>query len=234
MARPSGLAYSIHTPRLILRCWYPTDATLLQREINENLDYLRPWMDWARQEPETLEMKTERLRRFRDDFLSRRDFVYGIFGADGVRIIGGTGLHTRESKDAREIGYWISRPYANKGLATESTAALTRVAFEVNRVERVEIRCDPRNKPAPGSRRSSASSTVRRSTATRPIRRDTCGIRWCGAWMPRTTRAVARLELPWPPTTAARSGYCSAASPSSRQERGRPALAEGKMPSLPG
>ena len=148
MARPSGLAYSIHTPRLILRCWYPTDATLLQREINENLDYLRPWMDWARQEPESLEMKTERLRRFRDEFLSRRDFVYGIFGADGVRIVGGTGLHIRESKDAREIGYWISRPYANKGLATESTAALTRVAFEVNRVERVEIRCDPRNKPS--------------------------------------------------------------------------------------
>ena len=145
MARPSGLAYSIHTPRLILRCWYPTDANLLQRAINDNLDYLRPWMDWARQEPESLEMKTERLRRFRDDFLSRQDFVYGIFGADGVRVIGGTGLHTRENKDAREIGYWISRPYANKGLATESTGALTRVAFEVNRVERIEIRCDPRN-----------------------------------------------------------------------------------------
>ena len=145
MARPSGLAYSIHTPRLILRCWHPTDANLLQRAINDNLDYLRPWMDWARQEPESLEMKTERLRRFRDDFLSRRDFVYGIFGADGLRIIGGTGLHTRENKDAREIGYWIAEPYANKGLATESTAALTRVAFEINRVERVEIRCDPRN-----------------------------------------------------------------------------------------
>ncbi len=145
MARPSGLAYSIHTPRLILRCWHPTDANPLQRVINDNLDYLRPWIDWARQEPESLEMKTERLRRFRDDFLSRRDFVYGIFGADGVRIIGGTGLHTRENKDAREIGYWIAQAYANKGLATESTAALTRVAFEINRVKRVEIRCDPRN-----------------------------------------------------------------------------------------
>lgn len=145
MARPSGLAYSIHTPRLILRCWHPTDANPLQRVINDNLDYLRPWIDWARQEPESLEMKTERLRRFRDDFLSRRDYVYGIFGADGVRVIGGTGLHTRENKDAREIGYWIGKAYANKGLATESTAALTRVAFEINRVERVEIRCDPRN-----------------------------------------------------------------------------------------
>lgn len=146
MARASGLAYSIHTPRLILRCWHPTDANLLQREINDNLDHLRPWMDWALQEPETLDMKTERLRRFRDDFLARRDFVYGIFAAGGVRIVGGTGLHTRENKDAREIGYWIGRAYSGKGLATESTGALTRVAFEINRVERVEIRCDPRNR----------------------------------------------------------------------------------------
>lgn len=148
MAHSPGLAYSIHTPRLILRCWHPTDANLLQREINDNLEYLRPWMDWAQQEPESLEMKTERLRHFRDDFLSRREFVYGIFAPDGLRIIGGTGLHTRESKDAREIGYWIGRSHANKGLATESAAALTRVAFEVNRVERLEIRCDPRNRPS--------------------------------------------------------------------------------------
>jgi len=145
MARPSGLAYSVHTPRLILRCWHPTDANRLQRAINDNVDYLRPWMDWAQQEPESLEMKTERLRRFRDDFLSRREFVYGIFGAKGLRIVGGIGLHTREHKEMREIGYWIGQPYANKGLATESTAALTRVAFEINGVERVEIRCDPRN-----------------------------------------------------------------------------------------
>lgn len=146
MARASGLAYRIHTPRLILRCWHPTDANLLQREINDNLDYLRPWMDWALQEPESLDLKTERLRRFRDDFLLRRDFVYGIFAADGVRIVGGTGLHTRENKDAREIGYWIGRSYSRHGLATESTGALTRVAFEINGVERVEIRCDPRNR----------------------------------------------------------------------------------------
>ena len=162
MARPSGLAYSIHTPRLILRCWHPTDANLLQRAINDNLDYLRPWMDWARQEPESLEMKTERLRRFRDDFLSRRDFVYGIFAPDGLGIIGGTGLHARDNKDAREIGYWIARSYANKGLATESTAALTRVAFEINGVERVEIRCDPRN--AASARVAEKLGYVHRST----------------------------------------------------------------------
>lgn len=154
MAQSPGLPYIIHTPRLILRCWHPTDASQLRRKINDNLEYLRAWMDWAQQEPESLEMKRERLRRFRDDFLSRREYIYGVFAPDGLRIIGETGLriigaggsHTGESMDRFEMGYWIGQSHANNGLATESAAALTRVAFEVNRLERLEIRCDPRNK----------------------------------------------------------------------------------------
>ena len=43
------------------------------------------------------------------------------------------------------IGYWIHAAHINQGLATEAAAALTRVAFEVNDVERVEIHCDPAN-----------------------------------------------------------------------------------------
>jgi len=36
----------------------------------------------------------------------------------------------------------------SEGLATEIAAALTRVAFEVHQVNRVEIRCDPSNSPS--------------------------------------------------------------------------------------
>jgi RimJ/RimL family protein N-acetyltransferase len=48
-------------------------------------------------------------------------------------------------KDAFEIGYWISATHINQGLATEISAALTRVAFEICGVDRVEIHCDPNN-----------------------------------------------------------------------------------------
>jgi RimJ/RimL family protein N-acetyltransferase len=60
-------------------------------------------------------------------------------------VLGGTGLHLAWSEGALEIGYWIHKDYINRGLVTESSAALTRVAFEVNRVNRVEIHCDPKN-----------------------------------------------------------------------------------------
>jgi RimJ/RimL family protein N-acetyltransferase len=54
-------------------------------------------------------------------------------------------LHTRQGKQVREIGYWIHADLAGKGFATEAAGALTKVAFEINQVRRVEIRCDPKN-----------------------------------------------------------------------------------------
>ena len=60
-------------------------------------------------------------------------------------MLGASGLHTRAGEGAREIGYWIHVDHVGQGYATELAAALTRVAFEVSAVDRVEIRCDPAN-----------------------------------------------------------------------------------------
>jgi RimJ/RimL family protein N-acetyltransferase len=60
-------------------------------------------------------------------------------------LLGGTGLHTRIGERQLEIGYWLHKDYINRGLITESTAALVKVAFEVIHIHRVEIHCDPRN-----------------------------------------------------------------------------------------
>jgi RimJ/RimL family protein N-acetyltransferase len=138
-------AYRIHTGRLVLRCWNPADAALLKAAIDSSLEHLRPWMPWAKHEPEALEAKVERLRRFRGMFDLDQDFVYGIFDREENAVLGGTGLHTRQGEGVLEIGYWIHADRVNRGLATEAAGAMTRVAFEVNQVGRVEIHCDPIN-----------------------------------------------------------------------------------------
>ena len=140
-----GPAYRIQTPRLVIRCWSPADAPLLAEAITASVEHLRPWMIWAHAEPEELEVKVQRLRSFRAKFDQDEDYVYGILAPDEREVLGGTGLHPRVGHAALEIGYWISAPHAGRGLATEAAAALTRVGFEVNGVERMEIRCDPRN-----------------------------------------------------------------------------------------
>lgn len=140
-----GPAYRIVTERLVIRCWNPTDAFLMKTAIDESIEHLKPFMPWAYNEPEVVEKKIERIRRWRANFDRGEDFVYGIFSADESRVVGGTGLHTRVGEGAREIGYWIHAREIGQGYATEVSAALTRVAFEIDGVKRVEIHCDPRN-----------------------------------------------------------------------------------------
>jgi RimJ/RimL family protein N-acetyltransferase len=138
--------YRIQTKRLIIRCYNPSDAPLLQQSVAESRSHLLPWMPWAEGDPaETLEAKINRLRRFRADFDSDKDYVYGIFDLQEKQLLGGSGLHTRLSGEALEIGYWIHVDHVNKGYATELSAALTRVAFEVCAVERMEIHCSADN-----------------------------------------------------------------------------------------
>jgi RimJ/RimL family protein N-acetyltransferase len=140
-----GPAYRIHTKRLVVRCWNPQDAPLLKEAIDANLDHLRPSMPWIKDEPESIEAKAERLRRFRGQFDLGTDFILAIFNPEESKVLGGTGFHTRLGKGALEIGYWIHKDYINQGLGTETTAAVTRVAFEIEKVDRVEIHCDVRN-----------------------------------------------------------------------------------------
>ncbi len=140
-----GPAYRIHTDRLLLRCWEPSDAPLLQKAVEASLEHLRPWMPWVHEEPLEFQTRIDLLRRFRGQFDLNQDFIYAIFNRDESEVLGGSGLHTRAGDRAREIGYWIHADYTKKGLATEATAALTKVAFEIVKVERVEIHCDPEN-----------------------------------------------------------------------------------------
>jgi len=144
-SRLSGPAYRVVTPRLVVRCWQPTDALLLKEAVDASLEHLRPWMPWAANEPTDLDTKIALLRRFRGKFDLGEDFVYGIFSRDETEVVGGTGLHTRLGADAREIGYWVRTDRINQGIAAEASAALTRVAFEVDKLDRVEIHCDAEN-----------------------------------------------------------------------------------------
>ena len=141
----SNPAYRIETKRLIVRCYKPSDGPLLAESITESLDHLRPWMPWAHGEPEPVEEKIQRVKRFRGMFDLGQNFVYGIFNQDDTKLLGGTGLHTGSLESDLEIGYWIHKDHVNEGLATESTAALVKVAIEIIHIHRIEIHCDPAN-----------------------------------------------------------------------------------------
>ncbi|MDB5281099.1 MAG: acetyltransferase, family [Bacteroidota bacterium] len=139
-------AFKIITGRLVIRCYDPaTDAAILKKSIDESLEHLKPWMPWAWHEPELLEAKAERVKKFKDKFYSGEDYMFGVFNLDETVLLGSSGLHTRREESAREIGYWVHKDYINKGIATEIVCALTKVAFDIELLNRLEIRCDTNN-----------------------------------------------------------------------------------------
>lgn len=142
--------YRIETERLVIRCYDPRDAPLLKDAVDSSLDHLRPWMPWAEAEPQTLDEKVELIRSFRARFDSAEDFAYGIFAADESVQLGGSGLHPRIGPGGLEIGYFIRASATRQGYVTESTAALTRVGFEVCEADRIEIRIEPGNEASFG------------------------------------------------------------------------------------
>lgn len=137
--------YRIETERLVVRCYKPEDASLLKIAIDENLQHLAPWMPWIKFEPETLEAKAERVQNFINRYKSGEDSTMAIFNKEETILIGSTGLHNRLAGNALEIGYWLHKDYTGLGLMIENVKALTKIAFEVEEVERLEIHCDDRN-----------------------------------------------------------------------------------------
>ncbi len=96
-------------------------------------------------EPKTLDETAAGLRIKRANFDLGKDFWYAIFDSDEQTLIGEIGLMTRAGPGALEVGYWINKSCEGKGYATDATAAMIRVAFEIAKVERLEIYCAPEN-----------------------------------------------------------------------------------------
>ena len=88
------------------------------------------------------------LREIRASFDLGKMFRYAVFDAAEEILLGENMLLARVGPGGLEIGYWTHRDAIGKGFASEATAAMIRAAFEIEKVERVEIMCAPDNKPS--------------------------------------------------------------------------------------
>ncbi|HEX6762010.1 MAG TPA: GNAT family protein [Gaiellaceae bacterium] len=190
--------YRIETERLVLRCWEPEDAPLLKHAVDRSLEHLSPWMPWTPVEPEPLDVVYERLRDFRAQYDRDENWIMGVLSPDEELCLGGTGLHpSREGDEGREIGYWIAADALGNGYATELTAVLTRVGFELLDLERIVIRVDPANERSdrvPAKLGYTKEATLRRRL---PQKQGT-GLRDANIW------TLFREELASSPATAYR------------------------------
>ncbi len=133
----------IRSDRLLLRCWDPGDAPLLQRALEMSWAELQRWIPWVFAEPEEPPVLAHRLERYRDDFLEGRNALYAVMDLEEREVWGGAGLYHRVGPGALEIGYWVRTDRAGRGIATEAAALLTHAGLGLPGIDRMEIRCDP-------------------------------------------------------------------------------------------
>jgi len=104
--------------RLQLRRLLRADAEILSRAVSESLAHLRPWMEWAANEPLALEERRALLARWEEQWSRGEDMTFGIF-VDG-RLAGTCGLHRRIGAGGLEIGYWVHPAFTRRGVATST------------------------------------------------------------------------------------------------------------------
>ncbi|MEJ7840229.1 MAG: GNAT family N-acetyltransferase [Rubrobacter sp.] len=136
------------TERLLIRPPMPGDGPELHAAVRESMDELLPWMPWTK-EHGTVDDSEASARRARVRFLERTELRMHLFLRETGTLIGSSGLHRIDwSVPKFEIGYWCRTPFAGRGYTTEAVRGISAFAFDTLDAKRVEIRCDPLNRPS--------------------------------------------------------------------------------------
>jgi RimJ/RimL family protein N-acetyltransferase len=127
----------------------PGDEYWIAAAVEQSIDHLRPWMDWATAEQTSVDAQATRLSRVTGDWDRGEEYQYLVRQGRDPRVLGAAGLVRRSGErfgmTAWEIGYWTHADWCRRGLATRAARALADLAFGFAGTEAVVIRCDEGN-----------------------------------------------------------------------------------------
>ena len=134
----------LKTERLFLRAARSGDGAIGCPVTRELLPELKQWMPWAT-DAYSLEDAESWFRKAVANFHLRKEFHFLIF-LHNDEYLGNCGLFAFDWNIPKcEIGYWLRTSHTGKGYMTEAVNALTALAMESLKVERVELRTDDLN-----------------------------------------------------------------------------------------
>ncbi len=124
------------------------DAEELYLLVDANRAYLAEWMPWAGDSRiETIAAFLDRVREQAED---DNGFQAAIVDEDGA-LAGIVGFHGVDwNNRATSIGYWLAEDRQGRGTMTAAVRALTKYAFDIWRLNRVEIQVAVENARSAG------------------------------------------------------------------------------------
>jgi RimJ/RimL family protein N-acetyltransferase len=142
---PRRILYGGDGRHCVLRPWGFDDVQPLVAAKAASSKQLREFMVWAH-EPVSPEIQYEGIRRFIGEYWAGREYVFGLFDADGG-LLGCVGLHPRTALNPRalEVGYWCHSAHAGRGWTTLAVRVLAVVAFDWFDCDRLQVMHDESN-----------------------------------------------------------------------------------------
>jgi ribosomal-protein-serine acetyltransferase len=132
--------------RMLVRPYRESDAEALRAAVNESREHLRPWMPFAN-DHQTVEESRDWIVHSMARWLLRESLNLSIWEIATGRYLGGTGLTPHSWEIGYfEIGYWLRQSAEGHGYMQEAVRLITDYAFDTLKAQRVEIRCDARNR----------------------------------------------------------------------------------------
>lgn len=126
-----------------LRQLQESDAPALFLLVEHGRAYLREWLPWV-DSTRTVEDTLEFVRVGTRQWDLRNSFHAGIWHQGRITgVISYNYLDWPQHKT--EIGYWLGQAFQRRGLMTSACRAMTSYAFDVLKLERVDIYCSVEN-----------------------------------------------------------------------------------------
>ena len=125
------------------------DEYWIAAAVEQCIDHLRPWMEWATAEQTSVDAQASRMSRVTGDWDRGEEYQYLVREGRDPRVLGSAGIVRRSVErfgmPAWEIGYWTHVDWCRRGLATSAARALADLALGFAGTEAVVIRCDEGN-----------------------------------------------------------------------------------------
>lgn len=124
----------------------PRHAPVLYHLVDRNRQRLRAWLPWL-DDCAGVDDAAAFIEEASQRTTTHQGLELGIFtGGTLAGLAGFTGIE--ESHRRGSLGYWLAGGFTGRGLATRCGRALVEAGFGRLELNRIEIRCSPRNAPS--------------------------------------------------------------------------------------
>lgn len=139
--------FCIITQKLILKLPDKSEANSFSELISCSPS-LYPWLDWAHNEFSFHEAE-EFILANRLNWVKETSYGFGVYLSGANQLMGMVAItEFHRVANMASIGYWMGDDYQRLGYGKEALEALIEFCFAKLKLTRLEIVCDPDNKPS--------------------------------------------------------------------------------------